>query len=311
MSFPNFSDYNITVIGDIMLDEYWHGNVERISPEAPVPIVDIKEKSYRIGGAGNVAMNIAALGISTRLISSIGTDSESVIVKKILKKNKISDSFQISKNKKTIKKLRVLSKNHQMIRLDFEENKRSYTLKSNKSFTKQIKDSDVVIFSDYDKGSLLNIQNFIEISNKLKKIIVIDPKGNDFNRYKNATILTPNLKEFENIVGKLKSHSQLIIKGKKLIKELNLDALLVTRGNKGMTLIKNNQHFELKAIAEEVYDVTGAGDTVVALIASCLAAGLDLSTSADYANKAASLVVKKIGTSVINLNELKNILNIQ
>tara|TARA_B110000483_G_scaffold49126_1_gene61187 strand:- start:3684 stop:4619 length:936 start_codon:yes stop_codon:yes gene_type:complete len=311
MSFPNFSNYNITVIGDIMLDEYWHGNVERISPEAPVPIVDIKEKSYRIGGAGNVAMNIAALGISTRLIASIGTDNESVIVKKILKKNKISDSFQISKNKKTIKKLRVLSKNHQMIRLDFEENKSSYALKSNKSFTKQIKDSDVVIFSDYDKGSLLNIQNFIKISNKLKKIIVIDPKGNDFNRYKNATILTPNLKEFENIVGKLKSHSQLIIKGKKLIKELNLDALLVTRGNKGMTLINNNQHFELKAIAEEVFDVTGAGDTVVALIASCLAAGLDLYTSADYANKAASLVVKKIGTSVIDLRELKNILNIQ
>ncbi len=305
MTFPNFLNKKITVIGDLMLDEYWLGSVNRISPEAPVPIVNIANKSYKVGGAGNVAMNIAMLGVKVNLISSIGTDEEGKIIKKILKKNKIYTNFQISKNKKTIKKLRILNNNQQMMRLDFDGDKNDFILKYKKKLSELIKQSNVIVFSDYEKGCLSEIQKLIKISNRLKKTIVIDPKGNDFYRYKNSTILTPNLKEFENIVGKINNDRQLVSKGKNLIKELNLTALLVTRGSQGMTLITNKDSFKLEALAEEVYDVTGAGDTVVALIASCLAANLNFYQAANYANIAASLVVKKIGTEIFDLNELK------
>lgn len=308
MNLASLSKYKITVIGDLMIDEYWSGQVNRISSEAPVPIINIDENRYRVGGAGNVAMNLRALGVSARLISCIGKDKESSVIKNILKKNKISTIFTFSKNNKIIKKLRILGGNQQILRADFEEDLQNYIIHKNKKIIDYIKTSDVVIFSDYNKGSLSNIEEFIGIANKYKKIIIVDPKGNDFNKYKNATSLTPNLAEFKNVVGEVKNDNQIIKKGKKLIRELNLTSLIVTKGDKGMTIITMNKSMNLQSVTQEVYDVTGAGDTVIAAASTFLAMGKDIFEAANFANNAASISVKKIGTSVVTMGELKKII---
>ena len=246
MNLASLSKYKITVIGDLMIDEYWSGQVNRISSEAPVPIIKIDENRYRVGGAGNVAMNLRALGVNARLVSCIGKDKESSIIKRLLKKNKVSTIFTFSKNKKIIKKLRILGNNQQILRADFEEDHKNYIVHKNQKIINCIKTSDVVIFSDYNKGSLSKIEEFIKLANKYKKIIIVDPKGNDFKKYKNATTLTPNLAEFTNIVGEAKNNNQIIKKGKKLIKELNLTSLIVTKGDKGMTIISKNKSLNLQ-----------------------------------------------------------------
>ena len=307
MNLASLSKYKITVIGDLMIDEYWSGQVNRISSEAPVPIIKIDENRYRVGGAGNVAMNLRALGVNARLVSCIGKDKESSIIKRLLKKNKVSTIFTFSKNKKIIKKLRILGNNQQILRADFEEDHKNYIVHKNQKIINCIKTSDVVIFSDYNKGSLSKIEEFIKLANKYKKIIIVDPKGNDFKKYKNATTLTPNLAEFTNIVGEAKNNNQIIKKGKKLIKELNLTSLIVTKGDKGMTIITKNKSLNLQSVTQEVYDVTGAGDTVIAAVSTFLAIGKDIFEAANFANKAASISVKKIGTSVVTIKELKKL----
>jgi len=309
MLFKKFIESNILVIGDLILDEYWHGFSERMSPEAPVPVVNLNSKEHRIGGAGNVALNIVSLNSNAHLISNVGNDQDGNIIKHLLKKNNIKITLYSSKNVRTIKKIRVLSNKQQMIRLDFEDKRENYKIKFNNTFRDAIKRSKLIIISDYNKGTLDSLEEIIEFASKEKKIIVVDPLGDDFSKYKNSTILTPNLKEFKNIVGEINGHKDFLSKARKMIKDLNLKALLVTKGDKGMILVEKKSFYEIPANTIEVSDVSGAGDTVSACIALGLASNLSLRQSAYIANLAASIAVSKIGTSAVKQAELSKAIN--
>lgn len=305
-----FNTKNIMVIGDVMIDEYWSGNIERISPEAPVPIVDIATTSFLPGGAANVALNVSSLGIKTTIVGVVGDDIYRTQLEKALNNKNIKTIFNISKKVNTIRKLRVIGNNNQILRLDFESKKEDYKLDLNSKIFDMIKSSSVVILSDYNKGSLLDIKKIISKCIQCNKAIIIDPKGNDFFKYKNATIITPNLKEFEQIVGQVENESELLEKGLALREDLNLEALLITRGKDGMTLITNDNFFKFDAISQDVYDVTGAGDTVVAVLSACIGCGYDLENSVRIANIAASKVVQKQGTASIQISEIEEYLTI-
>lgn len=296
----------VLVLGDVMLDQYWFGDTHKISPEAPVPVVRVKEDEYRLGGAGNVAMNIASLGIKVSLQGIVGKDDKAEHLAKILKKHNILDACVRVENKSTITKLRVLSQHQQILRLDFEDD----LAKVDKSdfiveMKKQIQDAGALVLSDYGKGTLSDIQKMIQISRECNIPVFVDPKGVDFTRYKGATCLTPNMSEFEAVVGKCTSEAEIIAKGKKLIAELGLEALLLTRSEQGMTLIRlNEEPYNLNAQAKEVYDVTGAGDTVIAVLAGFIACGKTLEEACFLANIAAGIVVGKLGTSTVSIAEL-------
>ena len=302
------SNSKILVIGDVMLDEYWFGDSDRISPEAPTPIVNVVKKEYRIGGAGNVALNLFELGTNVTLVCSIGKDLEGKILKNILKKNFLKNYFLIKKSK-TIKKLRIFCQNNQMIRLDIESNKDEYKIKLDKNLKKQIDKSNLVILSDYGKGALSDVKNIIKYAKSKRKLIIIDPKGSNFLKYSNATILTPNYKEFLTVVGEVKNKTDFKKKSRDLIKKIKIKGLLITQGKHGMTLVTKDKIIHRKSFAQDVFDVTGAGDTVIATFSSYLNNGSSLIKSMEMANIAASIVIKKIGTATANKKEIEEILN--
>ncbi|PID78335.1 MAG: bifunctional heptose 7-phosphate kinase/heptose 1-phosphate adenyltransferase [Deltaproteobacteria bacterium] len=306
----NLGKGKITVAGDVMLDSYWHGLTSRISPEAPVPVVKVTDYDSRPGGSANVAINIGSLGAKCDMIAVTGDDTACMEIEKSFERFDIKAKFQKIKNAKTISKLRIISQNQQLIRIDHEEGfpdiKRD---EIEKFFEDSIIDSNVVVISDYAKGTLKSAKEWIKKAVLLGKPVIVDPKGADFSKYKNATIITPNFKEFEAVVGKCRTEKEIIKKGTALIKELNLNTLLVTRGKKGMTLIfDENEFINVPSETKEVFDVTGAGDTVVAALAAALSSGLDLLSAVKIANYAAGIVVSKLGTAFTTKTEIKNTL---
>jgi D-beta-D-heptose 7-phosphate kinase/D-beta-D-heptose 1-phosphate adenosyltransferase len=307
LSMPRFDQSQVLVIGDVMLDRYWHGGTSRVSPEAPVPVVKVDQIEDRPGGAGNVALNIAALGSGASLVSVVGNDEAGDSLKARLESVGIHTDFQVSDDKPTITKLRVISRHQQLLRMDFEEgfleaDSGDFVAKAEKLLPMM----GAVILSDYAKGTLQDTQALIKVARKNKVPVLVDPKGTDFERYRGATLLTPNLHEFEGVVGQCEHESELVEKGTKLMVELDLSALLVTRGEHGMTLLRPNMpEFHLPARAREVFDVTGAGDTVISVLASSLAAGSELPEAVALANLAAGIVVGKLGTATISGPELR------
>lgn len=293
-----------------MLDRYYFGDAARISPEAPVPVVNIKENDERPGGAANVALNLATLGTKTTLIGITGKDEAAQILSELLTAAHVSLDFCRSPQASTITKQRVISRHQQLLRLDFEKpfNDLDHSV-LHQAFQKQLGEVDLVILSDYGKGTLNDPQVFIQAAKAAGVPVLVDPKGTDFNRYREATLLTPNFKEFEAVVGSCRNEEEIFTKGQRLIRELGLEALLLTRGGQGMTLIQaNDEVLHLPAYAHEVYDVTGAGDTVIAVLGAALAARVDLAQAVALANLAASIVVTKLGTATVSVPELEGML---
>lgn len=308
---PRFDNAQVLVVGDLMLDRYWHGATSRISPEAPVPVVKVDQREDRPGGAANVALNITALGAGVSLVGIVGKDEAGQALQQQLESARVNCQFCLSESEPTITKLRVLSRHQQLIRLDFEEPFAvDYSAQLEQQVAALLENVSALILSDYNKGTLSDSQALISAARAAKVPVLVDPKGSDFARYRGATLLTPNLSEFEAVVGHCATEQELITKAQKLVAELDLDALLVTRSEQGMTLIKpgqNEVHFPARA--REVFDVTGAGDTVISTLATALAAGQSLEVATGLANIAASIVVGKLGTAAISAPELRRAVN--
>ncbi len=303
---PTFEQASVLVVGDIMLDQYWYGPTQRISPEAPVPVVKINQEEHRPGGAANVALNIASIGGRVTLAGITGEDEASQHLKKQLSALNINCEFDQQKNIPTITKLRVMSRNQQLIRLDFEESLSDVDKKPlEEKVATQLVNHDLLLLSDYSKGTLSDVQNLITLAKNQGKAVLVDPKGTDFERYRGATLLTPNLSEFEAVVGECKTENDIVNKGQTLLVELDLDAMLITRSEQGMTLLRrDHEEFHLPTRAREVYDVTGAGDTVIATLALAIAAKAEYTQASALANMAAGIVVGKLGTSTVSEAEL-------
>ncbi|MCR5084402.1 MAG: bifunctional D-glycero-beta-D-manno-heptose-7-phosphate kinase/D-glycero-beta-D-manno-heptose 1-phosphate adenylyltransferase HldE [Succinivibrionaceae bacterium] len=302
---PGFKG-RVAIVGDVMLDRYWSGPCKRISPEAPVPVVRITEREERAGGAANVAINIASLGAPVTLVGMIGNDEAGTRLDGLLRARCIDTSLEISPLHPTITKLRVLSRNQQLIRIDFEDGADQLSGAGIAGrVAESCSDASVLICSDYGKGTLAEVRDIIAQARASGKVVLVDPKGTDFTRYRGATMLTPNLSEFEAVAGKAHSEQDLEQRAHRLIAELNLDALLVTRSEDGMSLFRPRERtLSLPTRAREVYDVTGAGDTVIATIGACLASGMALPEACDIGNRAAGIVVGKLGTSTVSREEL-------
>ncbi len=307
ITIPDFSQAKILVVGDLMLDRYWHGPTSRISPEAPVPVVKIEESEERAGGAGNVALNIAALNVTPSLVGLTGQDEPGSILKNRLSHQGVNCQFVELADCTTITKLRILSRHQQLIRLDFEDGFHAGSSEQLlQTYQAQLAPHDVVVFSDYQKGTLRDLPRLIALAKAQGKKIIIDPKGNDFSIYQGATLLTPNLSEFETIVGHCENDEQLVEKAQQLLQTLQLEALLITRSEKGMTLVQvDKAAVHLPTRARDVFDVTGAGDTVIATLAAGIAVGMDMVDATKLANLAASVVVGKVGTATVTVHELR------
>ncbi len=301
---PEFNTARVLVVGDVMLDRYWFGDVTRISPEAPVPIVHIQRSEERPGGAANVARGVAALGAQARLLAVIGADEPGARLGELLREAKVDAVLHQDQALQTTVKLRVIARQQQLLRLDFETFPSHDVLLSKlEDFASLLKTTDVVILSDYGKGSLTHIERMIALCNAANKPVLVDPKGDDFIRYRNAALLTPNQAEFRAVVGSWKSEAEMTEKAQALRASLDLAALLVTRSEEGMTLYRDNDVFHVPAQAREVYDVSGAGDTVIATLAVMLASGATMVEAVKLANRAAGLVVGKLGTAVVERAE--------
>ncbi len=309
LQLPRFDQAQVLVVGDVMLDRYWHGSTQRISPEAPVPVVKVGETEDRPGGAANVALNIAALGAGASLAGLTGRDEAADSLQQRLGSAGIHCEF-VAGDQPTITKLRVISRHQQLLRMDFEEAFEPAQADELAKQAQQYLDSvQVLILSDYAKGALRDCRELIAKARAAGKPVLVDPKGSDFDRYRGATLLTPNLSEFEAVVGTCHSETELCERGLALIDKLQLDALLVTRGEQGMTLLRKGEpELHLPARAREVFDVTGAGDTVISVLAASLAAGESLPASVALANLAAGIVVGKLGTAAISAPELRRAL---
>ncbi|KGD83508.1 bifunctional D-glycero-beta-D-manno-heptose-7-phosphate kinase/D-glycero-beta-D-manno-heptose 1-phosphate adenylyltransferase HldE [Pantoea sp. BS_4] len=308
VTLPAFGQASVLVVGDVMLDRYWYGPTSRISPEAPVPVVKVETVEERPGGAANVAMNIAALGAGSRLIGLTGEDDAAQVLSKTLKDVRVDCDFVTLKSHPTITKLRVLSRNQQLIRLDFEEGfEQVDAAPMHEKMRQSLASSGAVVLSDYGKGALDSVQQMITLAREASVPVLIDPKGTDFARYRGATLLTPNLSEFEAVVGKCRTEQEIVERGMKLIADCDLSALLVTRSENGMSLLQPGKApLHLPTQAQEVFDVTGAGDTVIGVLAAALAAGDSLEEACFLANAAAGVVVGKLGTSTVSIVELEN-----
>ena len=311
MKLPSdFSKASLLVAGDVMLDSYWHGSMLRISPEAPVPIVQVQQQEERVGGAGNVAVNVAGLGARVRLMGLVGSDDAANRLEELLVKHSVDPNLHRVAGSSTINKVRVISRHQQLLRLDFEDHfphwqPEEFLL----GFKRDLTQADVVIFSDYSKGALRGVKDLVSHARGLNLPVIVDPKGKDFESYRGATLITPNLSEFEAVVGHCSSEGDLVIRAERLRSQLNLHALLITRSEQGMSLfIENEPVMRLHTQAREVFDVTGAGDTVVAVIGAALGAGLNLQDSVVLANIAAGIVVGKMGTANVTLTELQRAL---
>ncbi|CCO46949.1 Bifunctional protein hldE (Includes: D-beta-D-heptose 7-phosphate kinase; D-beta-D-heptose 1-phosphate adenosyltransferase) [Vibrio nigripulchritudo SOn1] len=303
---PDYAQSGVLIVGDVMLDRYWYGPTGRISPEAPVPVVKVEDNEERPGGAANVAMNIAALGGHAHLVGLTGEDEPAKVLNDKLSSLKVKCDFVALPDFPTITKLRVMSRGQQLIRLDFEDSFENtdaqYVLERMEKALPNVKS---VILSDYAKGALEHVQQFIQKARAANVPVFIDPKGADFERYRGATLLTPNMAEFELVAGKVKNEEELVEKGLTLIEEFDFEALLVTRSEHGMTLLRKGQEpFHLPTQAKEVFDVTGAGDTVISVLAASVAAGKPLDEACALANAAAGVVVGKLGTSTLSTIEL-------
>ena len=306
MILPDFSKAKILIVGDLMLDRYWTGGTGRISPEAPVPVVNISNTEDRPGGAANVAINAASLGAQVSLIGLCGKDDNAQILRQKLESFDINCRFFPVEGMDTITKLRVMSRNQQLLRMDFEKSfaEVSKTELEN-AFEQAVEAADLVILSDYNKGCLSAPQTLIEKAKKAGKAVIVDPKGSDFGKYKGATLITPNMSELSAITGEARDEAELVRHAHELRESLSLNALLLTRSEAGMTLFEKGQdEFHLPAKAKEVYDVTGAGDTVVSTLAVAMACGLPTQAACVLANLAASVVVGKLGTSTVTNTEL-------
>lgn len=291
--------------GDVMLDRYWFGGTSRISPEAPVPVVHVQDSDDRPGGAANVAVNLASLGTETILCGVVGEDEAGACLQEILGRMKIHCVFTRSGSQPTITKTRVLSRGQQLIRLDREEHQKRSQQAIEALSTAALEGVDIVILSDYGKGALADASAAIEQCRKIGVPVLVDPKGTDFGRYRGATLLTPNQGEFEAVAGPCDSEDELVAKARQMIDDLDLGGLLVTRSEKGMLIVdKDGEPTFLSTEAREVYDVTGAGDTVIATLAAAMACGAALPEAAALANLAAGLVVRKIGVATVTRAEL-------
>ena len=304
---PDLDKVRILVVGDVMLDRYWFGDVSRISPEAPVPVVRIEKREARLGGAANVARNAAALGAHAGLLGIVGADEAGTQVEQLLEGGGIHSYLKRDEAISTIIKLRVIGRQQQMLRIDFEEPP-SDTVLRNKlmQFKTLLPDYNVIILSDYAKGSLVNVADMIASARTEGKVVMVDPKGDDFTRYAGATVLTPNKGELKRIVGSWSSEEQLTTKAQNLRTELKLDALLLTRSEEGMTLFTADDKFHIPADAREVFDVSGAGDTEIATMAAMLGAGASWNEAVQTANRAGGIVVGKLGTATVTREELFN-----
>lgn len=305
MMLEKISQVRLLVVGDVMLDRYWFGDVSRISPEAPVPVVKVERLEERPGGAANVARNAAALGAQTALISVVGEDDAGRALQHLLQEGGISAHLQVDAEIDTTVKLRVIGRQQQLLRIDFETTPSHEVLRAKLAeFERQLAHCDIVVLSDYGKGGLTHIGEMIRLARAAAKPVLVDPKGDDWGKYAGATVMTPNRAELAGVVGRWHSETDMLQKAEKLRGELGLDALLVTRSEEGMSLLTDGHTYHQAALAREVYDVSGAGDTVIATLAVMLAAGAEWAEAIRVANVAAGIVVGKLGTAVVSRDEI-------
>jgi rfaE bifunctional protein kinase chain/domain len=302
---PDLARARVLVVGDVMLDRYWFGDVSRISPEAPVPVVRVERTEERPGGAANVARNAAALGATVGLLSVVGEDEAGSALERLVRAEGVRASLHRDPTLATTVKLRVIGRQQQLLRIDFETAPSHEVLADKLSeFEASLADYDVVVLSDYGKGGLAHIERMIAAARRRGRTVLVDPKGDDYARYRGATVVTPNRNELREVVGRWKDEADMTARAERLRAQLDLDALLVTRAEEGMTLYRAGsvQHEPTKA--REVYDVSGAGDTVIATLAVMLGSGAALSEAVHVANHAAGIVVGKLGTAVVHPGEL-------
>jgi len=305
LSKEQLAQAKVLVVGDVMLDRYWYGAVDRISPEAPVPVVRITREENRLGGCANVAFNSVSVGAQASLLSVVGDDEASHLLQDLIAKSGITPYFGRDAQLKTTVKLRVIGRQQQLLRVDFENTPQNEVLSSQtQQFMQLLVDHPVVLFSDYGKGGLAHVTDMIAAARKANKAVLIDPKGSDFSRYAGATCITPNRAEFQQVVGGWNSEEELSAKAHNLRKQLQLDAVLLTRSEEGMTLFDAQGAAHIAAQAREVFDVTGAGDTVIATLAALVAAGMSLREAMPWANRAGGVVVGKFGTATVSYEEL-------
>ncbi len=301
-----FSKTRLLVVGDVMLDRYWFGDTGRISPEAPVPVVQVEKIDERLGGAANVARNASALGAQTTILGVVGEDEAGKRVEQLLLESGVQSQLQTDGNVPTTVKLRVIARQQQLIRLDFEEAPSQISLDAKlKRFKSLLPNIDIVILSDYGKGALEQVSAMIELANASKKLVLVDPKGDAYDKYKGATVLTPNRSELRQVVGQWSSEDDLTLRAQSLRKNLGLGALLLTRSEEGMTLFTDKGTEHVRAQAREVFDVSGAGDTVIAALAVAMGAGWSLERAMALANRAGGIVVGKLGTATVSTEELQ------
>jgi D-beta-D-heptose 7-phosphate kinase/D-beta-D-heptose 1-phosphate adenosyltransferase len=308
--FNHLSDKKILVIGDVMLDRYWQGDSQRISPEAPVPVVKISSNDDKVGGAANVARNIAHLDGKVTLMGIVGDDENAALMEAMLSQENIESALIRQSEQPTITKLRVISRHQQVVRLDFEEHFASHHAKALKErFAQCIDDFDFVVFSDYNKGTLAEVSEMIRIARKHNKPVLVDPKTDDLSKYSGATVITPNLKEFIHAGGQTDSEQSIAESARALMTRCQIDSILLTRSEQGMSMITHDQKTDMPAQVLEVADVTGAGDTVIATLAIMLAAGSPIAEAAKIANLAAGIVVAKLGAATVSPEELYHVAN--
>lgn len=307
---PDFSTGRVIVVGDVMLDRYWHGATNRISPEAPVPIVKVENDEFRAGGAGNVALNAASLGAASELVGLVGHDEAATLLRNRLQEGRVACRLLEAPRHPTITKLRIISRHQQLIRLDFEDPfAASESTGIEAAFREALPGAGAAVLSDYGKGTLSDTRALIRAAREQGVAVIVDPKGTDFERYRAATVITPNMTEFEAVVGHCADEHAVVEKGEALRAGLELDALLITRSERGMTLLQRGlPALNLPTRARDVFDVTGAGDTVVAVLGAALACGLELSEATALANVAAGVVVGKLGTATVSAEELAHAL---
>jgi len=305
ISRERLSEARVLVVGDVMLDRYWYGAVDRISPEAPVPVVRITREEERNGGAAIVAFNVVTLGAQASLLTVVGEDEASHRLERLVANTGIQTHFGRDAQLKTTVKLRVIGRQQQLLRMDFENTPKSEVLASQSAtFLELLPSHQAVLFSDYGKGGLAHVSDMIGRAVDAGKPILIDPKGSDYSRYQHATVITPNRAELQHVIGLWQDEPDLQAKVQNLRQQLGLQAVLLTRSEEGMTLFDAEGRMDVKAQAREVFDVTGAGDTVIATLAALVAAGMSLRGALPWANRAGGLVVGKFGTATVSYEEL-------
>jgi rfaE bifunctional protein kinase chain/domain len=301
-----FAKTNLMVVGDVMLDRYWFGDSDRISPEAPVPVVQVSKVDERLGGAANVARNVAALGANTTILGVVGEDEAGNRIHALLKQSGVNSQLEVDPKVPTTVKLRVIARQQQLIRLDFEETPSQTALEQKLArFEKALGTADVLVLSDYGKGALSQVAAMIEYARAQNKVILVDPKGEDYEKYRGATVITPNRSELRQVVGRWVDEDDLTRRAQELRRSLGIQALLLTRSEDGMSLFTDQGVSHVRAQAREVFDVSGAGDTVIATLAVALAAQWPLDRAMALANRAGGIVVGKLGTATVTSEELQ------